>query len=89
MDDNDEFTKNLLRAICAQLFSLNAMTVSREMFGKSYFSLGPAEKAAVDQTALLHTGSNYNMLTPDYLGGQQQPQQPMGFAPQAPSPDKG
>jgi hypothetical protein len=43
------FSENLLRAIAAELHLLNGMTAAREMFGKSYFSLGAGEQAAVNQ----------------------------------------
>jgi deoxyxylulose-5-phosphate synthase len=48
----EKFSDNLLRAIAAELHFLNGMTAAREMFGKSYFSLGLSEKIAVDQAAV-------------------------------------
>jgi hypothetical protein len=44
--------ENLLRAIAAELHLLNGMTAAREMFGRSYFSLGIGEKTAVDQATI-------------------------------------
>jgi hypothetical protein len=42
------FEQNLLRMIAGTLHTLTCITAAREMFGKSYFSLGIAEKVAVD-----------------------------------------
>ena len=47
------------------------MTAAREMFGKSYFSLGVPEKVAVDQAVLGFVSSNYQVLTPEFLASQQ------------------
>jgi hypothetical protein len=46
----EKFSDNLMRVIAAELHLLIGMTAAREMFGKSYFSLGLSEKTAVDQT---------------------------------------
>jgi hypothetical protein len=78
MATEQQFSDNLLRAVVAQLHFLNGITAAREMFGKSYFSLGPAERVAVDQTVLAHIGANYHSLTPEALAAQK-PQQPVGF----------
>ena len=75
MDEN--YATNILRAILANLHFQTAMTVSRELFGKSYFALGVAEKATVDQVALSHVGGNYNSLTPEFFA--QPERQPAGF----------
>jgi hypothetical protein len=74
----EKFSDNLMRAIVAELHFLNAMTAAREMFGKSYFSLGVAEKVAVDQAVLGNMSGNYQALTPTFLAGQQA-QEPAGF----------
>jgi hypothetical protein len=55
------------RAIAAQLHFLNGMTAAREMFGKSYFSLGLSEKFAVDQAVLGMVAANYQSLTAESL----------------------
>ena len=47
--------KNLLCMIAVQLQFANAMNAAREMFGRSYFSLGAPEKAAVHQAVLAAT----------------------------------
>ena len=47
---DENFSDNLLRAVAAELHLLNRVTAAREMFSKSYFSLGMVEKVTVDQT---------------------------------------
>jgi hypothetical protein len=37
---DETFPVNLMRMIAAELHLLNGMTAAREIFGKSYFSLG-------------------------------------------------
>jgi hypothetical protein len=74
----EEFTNNLLRAVAAELRFLNGMTAAREMFGKSYFSLGIGEKTVVDQAVLGMVAANYQSLTAESLAAQTAPQ-PMGF----------
>lgn len=79
--DGENFSDNLLRLIAAQqAFSLG-MQVARELFGRSYFQLGAAEKAIVDQTLLAHVGSNYTSITAPWLQSQQAAAQPVGFQP--------
>lgn len=91
MSDAD-FATNLLRSMLANLYFQTAMQVSREMFQKSYFALGPAEKIAVDQAAFAHVASNYNALAPEFYG--EPNRQPAGFgtahpaAPMPPEPGK-
>jgi hypothetical protein len=86
-DDDELFTGDLIRMIAAELYSLTALTASREMFGKSYYALGLGEKESVDQTVLRHVGSNYTGITPELLRNQGL-QQPVGFsAPQEPEPN--
>jgi hypothetical protein len=65
------------------------MTAAREMFGKSYFSLGLSEKFAVDQAVLGMVAANYQSLTAESLAAQKT-QQPAGFGfPTAPpKPEK-
>ena len=73
-----DFGNNLMRMIAGELHVLNAMTAAREMFGKSYFSLGSWEKQSVDQALLGLAGSAYQMVTPEFLAGQAK-REPMGF----------
>jgi hypothetical protein len=72
------FHDNLLRMLAAQLHFSNAMTAAREMFGRSYFSLGAAEKVAVDQAVFGATAGNFQAITPEFLSGHHAPH-PMGF----------
>jgi hypothetical protein len=64
-----EFETNLLRLIAAQIYFSLAMTAAREMFGRSYFSLGLPEKQAVDQALLGALAANYQSITPELLRG--------------------
>jgi hypothetical protein len=72
------FDQNLLRMIAATQYLNAGLTVAREMFGKSYFSLGVSEKVAVDQAVFQMVAANYQMINPEWLAGQQA-QQPVGF----------
>ena len=84
----DEFALNLLKVIAAEHFYLCGLQTAREMFGKSYFSLGVPEKAAVDQTVLALVGANFRDITPELLNAQK-PQEPVGFQSQlAVKPEK-
>ena len=78
-DENSAaFHDNLLRMVAAQLHFSNAMTAAREMFGRSYFSLGTGEKVAVDQAVFASTASNFQAITPEFLAGHKPPH-PVGF----------
>ncbi len=68
MTKDEQYRQNLTRLACAELFSLLAVIASREMYGKSYFSLGVAEKAALDQTVLSSISGNYHVLVPEWFG---------------------
>jgi hypothetical protein len=73
------FSDNLLRMIAAELHFLCGMTAAREMYGKSYFSLGVSEKAVVDQTVTAFVATNYqSVMTPEGLRSQTTVQ-PVGF----------
>lgn len=76
---DDQFNQNLLRLICAENFFLASMHASREMYGKSYFSLGVAEKQTVDQMVLSSIAGNFQLLTPQWFGAPTQG--PTGFQP--------
>lgn len=71
---DEQFAQNLLRLLCAETFFLASMTAAREMYGKSYFSLGVAEKQAVDQMVLSSISGNFQSLTPEWFGGPTQGQ---------------
>jgi hypothetical protein len=66
---DETFAVNLMRAIVAELHVLNLQTCSREMLGRSYFSLGIGDKMAVDQVVLALVGGNYSGVTPEWLAG--------------------
>lgn len=80
-----DYATNLLRSILANLYLQTAMQVSREMFQKSYFALGMAEKSAVDAATFQNVAGNYNALTPDFYG--QPDRQPAGFGIPKAAPD--
>ncbi len=61
------FDTNILRWIAAELYFSAAMQCSREMFGKSYFSLGNSEKIAVDNAVAGFVRGNYQGMTPEFL----------------------
>jgi hypothetical protein len=82
MDDN--FATNLLRGIMAAATAQLALSVSREMFGRGYYSLGAQEKAAVDQTVLSQVAGNFHALTPEFFAQPATP--PVGFGTVHPSP---
>jgi hypothetical protein len=84
----EKFSDNLMRAIAAELHFLNGMTAAREMFGKSYFSLGLSGKAAVDQTLLGMVAANYQSLTAESLAAQARQPAGFGFPTTAPKPEK-
>jgi hypothetical protein len=75
---SENFHDNLLRAVAAELHLLNRMTAAREMFGKSYFSLGVAEKATLDQTVMSMVAGTYQSFTPEALASRQA-HEPVGF----------
>ena len=64
----DLLEQTLLKLLCAESYFLCQMNASREMYGKSYFSLGFAEKQAVDQTVLGSVGAILSQITPEWLG---------------------
>jgi hypothetical protein len=58
---SETFHDSLLRAVAAELHLLNRMTAAREMFAKSYFSLGVADKRrsyAVRPSLATHRGEH-------------------------------
>jgi hypothetical protein len=54
----DDFPTNLLPAVLAHQSFQTVLLASREMFGRSYFSLGLAEKLAVHQAVLGNVAAN-------------------------------
>jgi hypothetical protein len=74
----EKFSENLMRMVAAELHVLNALTAAREMYGKSYFSLGGGEKAAIDHAVLGLLAGSYQGITPELLAAHK-PHEPMGF----------
>jgi hypothetical protein len=72
------FETNIMRFIAAQLYFSVTMQAAREMYGKSYFSLGVVEKADLDQLVFGAIAANYQAVTPEKLRTQTV-QQPAGF----------
>ena len=63
----EKFSDNLLRAIYAQLHFQSGLLAAREMYGKSYFSLGVTEKMTLDQMVFGAIASNYQSITAEGL----------------------
>lgn len=63
----ENFTDNLMRAAVAYLQFQCQMTCAREMFSRSYLSLGLSEKFAVDQAVIGLASTNYAALTRELL----------------------
>ena len=90
----DPYEQTLLKLLCAETYFSCQMTASREMYAKSYFSLGVAEKQAVDQTVLGSIGAILSQITPEWLGvadpkqrGFQPPNLDTPYQPSQPSPE--
>jgi hypothetical protein len=79
----ESFSDNLLRMIGAVLYQILTQQTAREMFGKSYISLGVAEKVTLDQTVFQFVAATYESITPDKLKSQQQQKAQAGFQPEA------
>ncbi len=74
----EDFTTNMLRMICGTLYFSTCMQASHEMYGRSYFSLGVGERAALDQVVLASVAANYHNVTPEKLAVQSAAK-PAGF----------
>ena len=48
----EDFQLNVLKLISAEIYALLGLSAAREMYGKSYFSLGVGEKAAVGSSGM-------------------------------------
>jgi hypothetical protein len=59
--------------IAGEVYFANCMTAARQMFGKSYFSLGTGEKTVVDRAVFEASKAGYHMATPEFLAGQTKP----------------
>ncbi len=78
---NNSFLTNVARMIAAELYASLNMQAAREMFGKSYFSLGVGEKAILDQAVFEMIALNYQAVTPERLD--QKITQAVGFQSQS------
>ncbi len=65
--DNAEYTVRLIRWTASVAYAQFGLGVAREMFGKSYFSLGSHEKTAVDNAAFGMVAGNFQFLTAQNL----------------------
>jgi hypothetical protein len=65
--------------IGAVLYQMLTHQTAREMFGKSYMSLGATEKLALDQTVFQMVASSYQAITPESLKSQQRHKPQAGF----------
>lgn len=78
----DSFEVNLHRFNGGCAFSFLVLATAREMFGKSYFSLGQGERAAVETASFALAASGFQTLTPQYFANLQPgPQGTAGFQP--------
>jgi len=59
-----DFELEVIKLVAAELYFLTGMTAAREMYGKSYFSLGVTEKQAVDQAVWTQISGNLAAITP-------------------------
>lgn len=66
----EDFLTNVARLIAGTLYFSVSMQAAREMYGKSYFSLGVAERAVLDQAVLATVASNYQNVTVEMLASQ-------------------
>jgi hypothetical protein len=83
----EDFNTNMMRMICGTLYFSASMQASREMYGKSYFSLGIGERAALDQVVLASVAANFQNVTPEKLASQSTAK-PAGFQIQPPPEDE-
>jgi hypothetical protein len=77
-DKERQFELNLLRLVASETYFFCSLIAAREMYGKSYFSLGMTEKQSLDQLVLSQIVGNFQSLTPEWFGGQTEGQ-PVGF----------
>lgn len=82
------FDQNLMRTAVSLLWTQTLMQACQEMFQKSYLLATPNERNAVEKLVFDHVGSNYGMLTHEFLAGRQPKQEPFGFQTPTPTPAK-
>lgn len=78
---HDNFQTALLRLLAAEMWTLISMNAAREMFGKSYFALGVAEKSALDHMIASNIASNFGGISPEFLRSPQPQPLVAGFSP--------
>ncbi len=70
---HEQFDTLLLRLLAAEIWVMISMTASREMYGRSYFGLGVAEKSALDHWVAGTIAANFCGITPALLRFQHTP----------------
>jgi hypothetical protein len=70
MEKDKDFDSKVLKLVAAELYFLAGMTAAREMYAKSYFSLGAGEKQSVDSAVWSQIYGNFQLITPQLLGEQ-------------------
>ena len=60
----ETFSTNVMRLIAAELHFQSVLSASREMFGRSYFSLGPIEKAGISRRGAVSSLSRWPGRSP-------------------------
>jgi hypothetical protein len=79
----EDFLTNVARMIAGTLYFSARMQAAREMYGKSYFALGVAEQASLDQLVFAQVFANYEGVTAENLA-KTQTQPVAGFQPPPP-----
>lgn len=89
----ETYSEILLRSVAGQLQLLNMQMAARDMFQRGYFSLGEAEKRAVEQTVWAGSAPPTSWASRDgllkQLGRESNPlQQDFGFPIVKPNPEE-
>lgn len=72
---------DLMRLLVAEIWFGISMKAARELYGRSYFSLGVMEKFALDQTVASMVATNYWAISPHFPTTQYR--QAAGFQPES------
>jgi hypothetical protein len=72
---------DLIRLLIAEIWLGISMKAARELYGRSYFSLGVMEKFALDQSLATIVAGHYCALTPQFA--KSRPRQVAGFQPES------
>jgi hypothetical protein len=73
---------DLMHLLIAEIWCGISMKAARELYGRSYFSLGMGEKFALDQMLASMVATNYCALTPR-LTSPPPPRSAAGFQPES------